>query len=217
MISATFEGFFENFLPNKGIQIGGSRQKFLYHNMPRGHRVRKLVKNLPRFKRKSDHADTKASSDSFNAQPSVDDPVGNDSSDSTSFGGDTPTSLSPTQQRLDNFVNFGRDRERTEKRYKAAAVSLREALEHRPERWKSFQFGDFDNLAENEVVSKFEEEIEKTLRPRGSENLTVSKTARKLMKRIFVVVSPFLKNFLLVIKEAQSVRSLPLSHRSLFF
>jgi hypothetical protein len=184
--------------------------------MARSHRVRKFVKSLPRFKQKSNNAVVSTvqltkvsspgeSSNSLNAH-SLDDPVVNDSSDSTSFGGDTPTSLSPTRQRLDSLSNFDRDRERSERRYKAAASLLREALEYRPERWKSLQLGDFDNLAENEVVSKFEEEIEKTLHPRGSENLTVSKTARKLMKRVFVVVSPFLKNFLLVVKEAQAVR-----------
>ena len=120
---------------------------------------------------------------------------------------DSPTSLltSYNGNRLGKQDISG-DRKRTEERYNAAIALLKETLRLRPTSWNTLKPPEFDDLLEGQDLSNLRDAIEKRLNSKDSSvNPTVGAKLRKLMEQVFVVLSPFATNLLVIAKEGQAV------------
>ena len=96
--------------------------------------------------------------------------------------------------------NLSGDSERTQKRYQAAVLRLKQALDHRPTGWDSLS-----DVTENDDTSKLRKAIEMRLSNTANGTSTVWSKGRKLFEQVFVVSFPSVRNMLLVTKESQSV------------
>jgi len=109
------------------------------------------------------------------------------------------TPLSPISDSANDIFNSG-DRERTQKRYQAAVLRLKQALDRRPASWDFLH-----DVTENDDTSTLRKAIEKRLSRNATNTSTIWSKGRKLFEQIFVVFFPVTKNILMVAKEAQSV------------
>jgi hypothetical protein len=102
---------------------------------------------------------------------------------------------------------LAQDRVRTHMRYQAAVARLKEALELRSTLWSNQGPLEFADLLEKDDASELSTIIENRLNhvPNAS---PISKKARKLFQKFFIVFFPLTRNLLLVAKEAQAVSSL---------
>jgi len=109
------------------------------------------------------------------------------------------TPLSPISAGIEDDSLSG-DSERTQKRYQAAVLRLKQALDHRPTGWDSLS-----DVTENDDTSKLRKAIEMRLSNTANGTSTVWSKGRKLFEQVFVVFFPLMRNILLVTKESQSV------------
>ena len=109
------------------------------------------------------------------------------------------TPLSPISGFGEDDINHG-DSERTEKRYQAAVLQLKQALDLRPASWD-----DLSDVTENDDTSKLRKAIENRLTHTATDANAIWGKGKKLFEQIFAVFFPLTRNILLVAKEAQSV------------
>lgn len=113
------------------------------------------------------------------------------------------TPLSPISD-LSADDSLSGDSERTQRRYQAAVLRLKEALDNRPPSWDSL-----NDVTENDDTSKLRNAIEKRLSAPVNSTSTIWSKGRKLFEQVFVLIFPLMKNILLVTKEGQSVGPQP--------
>jgi hypothetical protein len=104
------------------------------------------------------------------------------------------------------------DMERTQKRYQAAVLYLKQALERRPESWDGLDVNSFGDIMENNDTLKLRQAVENRLNQSSNSPNTIWSKGRKLFEQVFVVFFPLTRNILVVAKEGQAVFS-----QSLFY
>jgi hypothetical protein len=104
---------------------------------------------------------------------------------------------------------FG-DKERTENRYKEAVKWLEESLSLPRTNLEPFVIPDFTDISKNDSVDQLRQEIKKILDVRSSsmKDRSFWSKGKHIMETIFISISPFIKNILLVGKSGSSVYSL---------
>ena len=102
-----------------------------------------------------------------------------------------------------NEISHG-DRERTEKRFRAAVSELKAALALRPKHWATSDELELNDVLENEDTSSLQELIELRLN-RKHENQSTWGKGRILFQQVFSALFPIARNVLLIAKEAQAV------------
>lgn len=97
------------------------------------------------------------------------------------------------------------DMERTRKRYQAAVLYLKQALERRPESWDGFDVNSFGDIMENKDTLKLRQAVENRLNHSSNSPNTIWSKGRKLFEQVFVIFFPLTQNILVVAKDGQNV------------
>jgi hypothetical protein len=84
---------------------------------------------------------------------------------------------------------------------------LKQALKYRRHEWGSFDFPEIDSISEEQEPAKLQDEIENVLNSKKNaiKNPTTWSKSKDIIKKAFMALSPFAKNFLTVAANAQSV------------
>jgi hypothetical protein len=116
-----------------------------------------------------------------------------------------PEDLNEGEQITQEPADFG-DRERTKARYEKAANSLKKSFSLSGGNWEPFDLPEFSDIANNALL-QVEEAVETmlTAREKSIKNLEFWSKKKRIVKRIFIMVSPFAKNILQIAKEGSSV------------
>jgi hypothetical protein len=117
----------------------------------------------------------------------------------------TNSTASQTSQAVTNDYN---DRQRAQSRYNEAAIQLKEAIKIHKDRWGSFDFEELSGEVEGFDDSQFKNKINAILTSRETSIKDRSGWSKftYAVECVFTAFSPFAKNFLMIAKDARSVK-----------
>jgi hypothetical protein len=113
-----------------------------------------------------------------------------------------------TRPPLADRTDLSGDREKTEKRYREAVEELKKSVKLPRKNWEAFDIPDFKNLADvNNPIPQLQEDIKKTLdaKKEAFKDPSFWSKSKRVTETIFMAITPFAKNVLLVAKEGSNV------------